>query len=76
MRYFPGPVVGTLLLAGIWAGPAHAAEASFTFTTLAGTSGTAIHSVGVASGNLRVYFGGQLTNLGPLSNFLGMAGCQ
>jgi len=33
-------------------------------------------AIGVASGNLHVYASGQLTNLGPISNFLTMSGCK
>jgi streptogramin lyase len=33
-------------------------------------------AIGVASSNLHVYLGGQLTNLGPIGNFLTMSGCK
>jgi len=44
MRYLPKLILGSMLLSGVWAAPALAADAAFTFTTLAGTPGAVINS--------------------------------
>jgi len=44
MGHLPKLILSSILLTGLWAMPALAADAAFTFTTLAGSSGTVVSS--------------------------------